>query len=48
MVSSMKLPLVDGEEQSSYDPMGEKLKMMSGKLFFGGAASSGVGVGVGR
>nr|ABA95583.1 hypothetical protein LOC_Os12g01250 [Oryza sativa Japonica Group] len=32
MVSSMKLPLVDGEEQSSYDPMGEKLKMMSGKI----------------
>ena len=33
MVSSMKLPLVDGEEQSSYDPMGEKLKMMSSKHF---------------
>lgn len=29
----MKLPLVDGEEQSSYDPMGEKLKMMSSKHF---------------
>uniref|UniRef100_A0A0E0F1B5 DUF6598 domain-containing protein n=1 Tax=Oryza meridionalis TaxID=40149 RepID=A0A0E0F1B5_9ORYZ len=32
MASSMKLPLVDGEEQSSCGTMGEKLKTMSGKL----------------